>query len=283
MRFYLQYKERIKKLQGVADTIKTIEKISAARLKPLKDAYENMLNYNQILSSTLYQTASVVSQKNNYDYPKKKKEKLLIVVTGNKGLVGNLYRKTVLEAEKASEGKKIIAIGKKSAQISGNKIFRENMPDKEEDVLSINKKVSETVLKFLAGGIESVEISYPSFISFVSQKPEFLKIYPVDLDNIKSSLNEAGELSPLTIFEPDGKDIIKVLTKIYIDSWIAKAINEARLSEVASRLLESQKASDKAGDLIKQAKHMALKARRRESTAEQLESFIGHVDVGRIS
>lgn len=280
MRIYLTYKERVANLRRVAETIKTIEKISVTQLRDLKTQFELTEGYLKEINISLLELAYYLERSSFRLAVEKGAEGLLLVVTGNKGLVGSLYQDILAEAEDGAGDKNLITIGTKAAAVKGNKVYSSPLPDKplgSEELSTTTEKIFELLDN---QRLSKLGVVYPSFNGFSSQKAKRATIYPIDFAKLKEDLAQEIVVPKMLIGEPKPHRMLKNIARLYINTFIAKVFCEAKLSEIAARLINSQKASDKADALIKRSVHEYQKVRRSEITSQQLENFLGHINLG---
>lgn len=270
MRTYLKYKDEAKSISDVASAIKTIKKISAIKLKKQKNIFERNADFVKELSILISHLGEAFD-KQKFSYPiNKNSHELMIVITGNKGLVGSLYQDVSEIAENESRGKMIVTIGLKSEGISGNKFLSFELPDDPKNSPGVSELLTKTITLVKNGSISNITIVYPSFNGFTDQKSIILPLYPINFTK--------NEDSPkMLITEPGKYEVLASLADLYIKTNILKAISEAVLSEVSARLVNSQKADDKSQILLNEGIKNYLKARRVDITRQQLEGFIGHI------
>ena len=91
MKSYTEYQEEISGIKDVSETISTIEKIAATRVLSLKDKSSSLNSYTENLENILYRLNQFYAYKNNFLLKNKKSgEKILLVITSDKTLVGGL-------------------------------------------------------------------------------------------------------------------------------------------------------------------------------------------------
>lgn len=281
MRIYLTYKERVANLKRVAETIKTIEKISVTQLRDLKAQFELTEEYLKEINISLLELAYYL-EKNSFRLSTQKggAGNLLLVVTGNKGLVGSLYQDILLEASDGGGEKNLITIGAKAAAVKGNKIYNSPLPEQPLGSEVLNTTLTKIFELLDERRLPRLDVVYPSFNGFSSQKAKRVSVYPIDFAKLKEGLSQEISAPKMLLGEPKPPKMLRELARLYIRSFIIKVFCEAKLSEIAARLINSQKASDKADALIKRSVHEYQKVRRSEITSQQLENFIGHINLG---
>ena len=96
MKTYLAYKNQIQGFKDVSETVKTVEKIAASSVHFLKQEVNNLNVYTSEIEKVLARL-SLFYQKEDHPLLQKRniKEKALIILTGDKGLVGGLWHKII--------------------------------------------------------------------------------------------------------------------------------------------------------------------------------------------
>lgn len=258
--------------------------VSAAKLKRAQDAVLQMRPYAAKLKEILSNVTASVDASAGGAYAKERpvKNVLLVVITSNRGLCGafnsNVIKLAVRTAnEKYSEQKKagnvqVLAIGKKAADFcrrSGYKIFA----NKNElfDRLNYEKTaaVAETIMKeFLAGNFDRVELFYNQFKNAASQVLISEQYLPV----VKPAQDKtAKKVSIDYIYEPTQEEIVKDLIPNALKIQLYKALLDSNASEHGARMTAMHKATDNAGEILRDLRLTYNKARQAAITKEILE------------
>lgn len=273
MKHYLQKKRRVRSLEEVAATIKTVEKLAASVLTGAKERYESLSMYENYLEAALNDLRRMAPPSSEHVSPGA--PTLALVVTGNKGLVGNLYT-SVLANTATLQASSVIRVGTKGTMPGKLPIMSHvAMPENITGVLELAETLTEQIGQLLdTNKIGRVVALYPGFTSFLIQTASQYQIFPGGQATVAPPLDTPAR-SP--IFEPRRQQVHQGLQTMWLKVALAKVLIEAKLAEVAARLLTAQQASDHAQAIILQAKKDYFKARRAEITAGQLESFVGHL------
>jgi F-type H+-transporting ATPase subunit gamma len=289
MKTYLAYKNQIQGFEDVLETVKAMEKIAASSVHFLKEEVSNLNAYSGDLLKMLSRLSIFYRKKNHSllsakDGPAKKRigKKALIVITGDKGLVGGLWY-LVINAflRKSSNYQSIITVGgkgKNNLEEEGIKIIKSfsqaaDLPQPEEIKIITDYIFGE----FAKNKFSEVNILYPEFISLAEQKPVFISFLPFKFSVEKELKEKLPKSAPgLPIFEPSKQKIFDELLKKYINVYFHKIVLEAKLSELSARTVAMENASAKTNDLIQKLDLTFKKERRRVFTQRQLESFTAH-------
>jgi F-type H+-transporting ATPase subunit gamma len=269
MKNYLAYKEEIRGYGEVSGAIKTVEKIAASSLGRLRAELAALDSYQSAVAGALarlelFFQAEPRAKKD----PKATAKRALVIVTGDRGLTGGLWRRVIDEflGEAGKGYDVVIPIGSK-----GEKYLKEEKVNieilQEEGVAAFRPIVDG----FHRGSFSTVDILYPKFITLLEHAPVIVPFLPFMPPQNAAPFG-------LPIFEPAGsKDaIFAALMEKYVDSYFKKVLAEGKLSEFSARTLSMEHAGYKADELIKGLTLTYRKERRRLLTQKQLESFIVH-------
>ena len=283
MQTYLKFKNEIAGLKDVAETVKSTEKIAAAQIHFLKSRVQNLILYTQNISYLLkrlivfYQNSSNILLIN-----KKRGDKMILVVSGNKGLVGGLYHNLVQALSTHHHYQKIVVIG-----IKGRRYLQEaNFPIENVFTIAGELPTPQEVqaianylfVTFKDHNISQIDILYPHFVSLVVQEPKITQFLPFSFtDGFTSTAADLSQTNlGFPIFDPSKKKNFNWLLEKYIEVSFYRLILEAKLSEFSARTMTAEHATLKTKDLIRKTQLEYFKERRRTITQKQLESFMVH-------
>jgi F-type H+-transporting ATPase subunit gamma len=280
MKSYLEYKNHIQGFSDVSETVKTVEKISASSVHYLKQKVVFLNTYTAEVEKVLSRLALFHRGACHPLLRKKRKgRKALVILTGDKGLVGGLWHGVVGvllgNIEQYQDGS-IVVVGSKGGSylkeegIAIEKVFAQfsDIPRNEEA-----KRVTDYIFgKFTSGIFSQVDILYPRFISLAEQTPGFLPFLPFEFKLAEGRNEGAG----LPIFEPSGPKVFGNLLQKYIGISFYKVVMETKLSEFSARTVAMEHAAAKTEELIRELALSYAKERHRFITQRQIESFTAH-------
>lgn len=270
----LSLKRRIKTAQNVSKTTKAMQMIAASKLKRAQDAALSGRPYVEKLSSISTKIGKNVDPDNLIDYMKiltDSNEKLIIVVTPDKGLCGGLVTnlgRELLSFMKENKNIKLILVGKKGVgigRISGGEIIASfdittTLPSYDM-VYPIMNIVDEY---FLGKKSSEVYLFHSKFNSLFSQSPTTKKLLP-------ASFEEENGASSGMLFEPTATEMLPGLMRHYLEMSIYQSFLENYLSEQAARMLAMQNATTNAKEIIQELKLIYNKSRQEKITNEILD------------
>jgi len=285
MKKYLEYKNEIQGFEDVIETVKTMEKIAASHIHLLKNEVRDLETYIQILEEIISRLLLFYAEENHpLLSPKVSGKNSIVIITGDKGLVGGLYHNSInLFLPKAKNYQSLISVGNKGEsylkeeRIMVDKTFPNSSEvPKAEEITAITDYIFS---EFERGEIKKVDIIYPQFISLSQSRPKLVQFLPFKFGlnriNPKKGL-PAGESLGFPIFEPSRRKIFSRLLKKYIKVFFYEIITEAKLSEFSARTITTEQAAAKTEDLIRKLKVTYVKERRIIMAQKQIESFAIH-------
>lgn len=275
MKTYIEYKNKIKELEDLLLTTKTLEKISASYIHILKTKYINFSFYLSSIEEILKRFSLFYKDKS---FKPKGKKKMLIIILGDKGLTGGLWHNIInyflLHKNKYQL---IVSIGKKAKDyLKEEKIELRKTFENLEDIPSFEKikEISDFILKeFKTKDIRIIDILYPKFIDLTLQIPQISTFLPLEI-KFQKDIDENNIGIP--IFEQKKSVIFKNIFKKYVNAYFYKFILETKLSEKASRTINLEHASTKIEDLKNETINQYIKQKRKIMTTRQIENFISH-------
>ena len=282
---------RIASVKSTQQVTSAMKMVSAAKLRKAQDAIHMMRPYAEKLNEILVSMSSNLDSSIDNKYAvRKNKEKILIVaITSNRGLCGGFNSNVVKRTtelyfdtfkEYSDRGKvDVIAIGKKGVdglKSKGIKVIKSFL-DIYEGLNFTN--VSEITQCFMEGytmGVyDHIEVVYNQFKNAAVQNLMTEQFLPVKPEEIKEVEFGKGEMRKDYIFEPSMQEIADIIIPLSLRIQIYKAILDSVASEHGARMTAMHKATDNAGDLIRELKLQYNQARQAAITNEILEIVSG--------
>jgi len=290
MKNYLKLKEDINGLSTVSNTIKAVEKIASSSIHLFKNEVTNTSNYINAIEYILQRLSVFYNNKNHILLkPNLNGQNVIVVICGDKGLVGGLWQKVINQVlELIDKETLIIAVGEKAINLLNEekielyKTFTNldiNVSDtgQEESLIEYetyiekSKVISKFIIeKYTQEIFSNVKVIYPKFVSYTVQQPTVMQFLPFNFDSNKNQIrNPYG----IPIYEPTKQQIFEKLLNKYIDLYFSKLMIETKLSELTAKTLEMENATVKAKELIKQKKISFVRKKHLDITEKQLASF----------
>lgn len=282
-----EVKSRITSVISTQQITKAMKMVAAAKLKRAQDNIIKMRPYaaslNGIMSNLTSGQGSDTESPYGVERPVKKV--LLIPITSDKGLCG-AFNSTVNKAtlRRIEEVKiefpelisvEILPLGKK-----GFDFFKKKELPLNADHYTIfsnldfahAEAVSEYLMHaFINGSYDRVELIFNEFKNVANQNLIVEQLLPVkQAENTTSSSSQTDY-----IFEPSKKEIYKDLIPKSIKIQVFKALLESFAGEQGARMTAMSKATDNAGDLLKELRLTYNRTRQAAITKEILEIVAG--------
>jgi len=285
-----EVKKRISSVQSTQQITKAMKMVAAAKLRKAQDSIIQMRPYAQKLASILVGvSASLDTEENIFSEEREINTVLIIAITSDRGLCGpfnsNVFKETnaLIADEYADQFKKgnvtIMPIGKKALDYFSKRDFIVKAEYAELfSHLNFNdaQKVAEYAMKaFEEKEFDTVEIIYNGFKNIATQiiyTERFLPIFLTEED--KTSANNDY------IYQPNQDTLVEHLIPTSLRIKLYKALLESNASEHGARMTAMDKATENAGDMLKELKLQYNQTRQAAITNEILEIVAGAEALG---
>lgn len=282
-----EVKSRISSVISTQQITKAMKMVAAAKLRKSQDRIMQMRPFAQRLSYLLQNVSSAGSEGQSwYNTIREEKRILLVVVSSDRGLCGS-FNSNVLKAsvrlaqEKYSDQWKsgnvtILPIGKKALEFFGKRA-NYKMVDKYSDLIqNLTFERASALAEFLMksfekGEYDKIEIVYNEFKNVATQilrTEQYLPILPV-----ASKSKAAVEVD--YIYQPNREEIVSGLIPKSLKVQLFKAVLDSNAAENGARMTAMDKATDNAGELLKELKLTYNRTRQAAITKEILEIVAG--------
>ena len=279
-----EIRTRIVSVNSTRQITSAMKMVSAAKLKRAQDAITRMRPYAEKLKDILENaSASVGVDGSVYSQQREEKVVWVVAVTSNRGLCGGFNNNVIKEARKviaqhSGSTVKVVALGKKSADF-----FRKtpqwesssinDAPNAIFDQLNFENasKVAELLMSaFSEGKVDKVVVIYNRFKNAAMQIVTAEQLLPV-----LPPKGKVGTSNVDFIFEPNKEQIVNELIPRSLKVQLYKALLDSFAAEHGARMTAMHKATDNAGELVKDLKLTYNKARQAAITGEILEIVAG--------
>ncbi|MFM7015519.1 MAG: ATP synthase F1 subunit gamma [Bacteroidota bacterium] len=278
---------RIVSVSSTQQITKAMKMVSAAKLRRAQNAITQLRPYANKLRDILENLSSSLEGNSGGQFAQVRPvEKVLIVaVTSNRGLAGafnaNIIRQVnrlihdQYSAQANAGNVKVLSIGKKASDFysKNSSLYNGNHNEVYSDLrFDLVSPIAEKIMSdFAAGQYDKVIVVYNQFKNAavqIVQTEQLLPIQPATSSEVKASNNDY-------IFEPGKQEIVLDLIPKSIKTQLYKAVLDSHASEHGARMTAMSKATDNAGELIKDLKLTYNKARQAAITNEILEIVAG--------
>lgn len=281
-----EVRNRIASVTSTRQITSAMKLVSASKLKRAQDNIVKMRPYANKLKEILGNLSQSPESMAESPYARKSEggKILLVIVSSNKGLCGAFNANVIKLANSTIQqyqqnGKTaidVICIGRKAQSFFAKRNMSviatfDTVVDKP--TYGAANEIAEQIMNdFAAGKYDKVDVIYNEFKSAATQNvvcEQFLPIQP-------SATADSGKKSNVDyIFQPSKGEIIFNLIPTSLKTQFFKVILDSQAAEHGARMTAMHKATDNAGELLKDLKLSYNKARQAAITGEILEIVAG--------
>lgn len=275
MKSFLDFKNDLEGLEDVLGTVKTVEKIAASRIRLFRSVSDSASKHAEAIEKVLSALVGHIGARDNPLLAVRPHlPRMAVLVTGDKGLVGGLYRKTFGEFVATASGAAVVVLGSKGAELLADEgVSPVRTFPGIEDVPSphdLEPIASYLIGAFLDGSYGAIDVVYPRYDTLTTQQPVTLRYLPFVAGG---GAGKEDEAPGLPIYAAGRDRLFGWLLRRHMESYLTMVLLEAKLSELSARTVETENAAEKTRKAIAGARSGYLKSRRRAMTQRQLESF----------
>ncbi|ERM81899.1 F0F1 ATP synthase subunit gamma [Rhodonellum psychrophilum GCM71 = DSM 17998] len=279
-----EVKERINSVVSTQQITKAMKMVSASKLRRAQDKIIQMRPYSQKLTAILNNVSSASEGDEDIVFAEKREVKnvLIVPITSDKGLCG-AFNSNILKAANlaivqrfADKNVTILPLGKKAFEFfkkKDNKFIGEFYQVFSEVTFENVRRVADFVMDgFVNGDYDQIVLVYNEFKNVATQNVIVEKFLPME------KIAEEGVIKGADvdyILEPSREFIIEDLVPTSLKIQFYKAILESNASEHGARMTAMDKATENAGDLLKDLRLMYNRTRQAAITNEILEIVSG--------
>ena len=274
-----EVRARIQSVNSTQQITKAMKMVAAAKLRKAQEAITKMRPYSHKLSSLL-QNLSAAAVDTDFESPfmavREPNRILLVTITSDRGLCGGFNANIIKAAtqiyhqEYAGKEVSLLCIGKK-----GYEFLNKRMPRVHGEFHQIFSNLSyvavqeaaEWIMKSFANQeFDKVVVVYNEFKNVATQivrEEQFLPF--IASTQVKNQSNADY------IYEPDQLSILSELIPKALGMQLYKAVLDSNASEQGARMTAMEKATENAGELLKELKLTYNRTRQASITTEILE------------
>lgn len=278
-----EVKNRISSVVSTQQITKAMKMVAAAKLRKSQDRIIQMRPFAQKLNSLLKNlSAAQLNSEGDSWYTDVREEKkiLIIAVSSDRGLCGsfntNVFKgvnRLIDEKYQDQFGKgnvTVLTIGKKSADYFGKRkcalVGDFTLLLSALSFGNVSRAAEFVMQAFKEGKYDKVELVYNEFKNVATQilrTEQFLPILPPRNQHVSRQVNY--------IYQPNQEEIITGLIPKSLQIQLYKAVLDSNASENGARMTAMDKATENAGDLLKQLRLTYNRTRQAAITKEILE------------
>ncbi|MDK2885566.1 MAG: F-type H+-transporting ATPase subunit gamma [Thermosipho sp. (in: thermotogales)] len=260
----LQIKRRVQSTESLKKITKAMEMVATARVKKVE---RNLQNIREFLNESK-RLIENVELEGNHPFLTGNGKKGLVVLSTDMGLCGAFpteiarYALHVVEKENIDY---VYAVGAKTIPYFRKYEKTRRIYDRVYDIPTFD--FAQTVMHdLLEDGVGSVFVVYGKFKNKLIQKPELVKIVPLEKKTIRESRYE---------YEPDVEELTDSILKFFVSANIYSLAYETKVSELYARQNAMRNATENAEEVIRELTLAFNKERQASITQELIEIVAG--------
>ncbi|MGL5732591.1 MAG: ATP synthase F1 subunit gamma [Metamycoplasmataceae bacterium] len=276
-----EVQNRITSVTTTRKITKAMELVSTSKLRKAKQNYEDVISYSKRIEDIFHNLNTKIKDWNEIIKLDPSLPRVFIIITSDLGLCGG-YNNNIFKLFKknVNENDYVIILGSKGVRSLSKLVKAENLLLKfsavgDEPNYDIVMKITNKVSSLLfTNKIHSVHLLDTKYINSLTYEAEDRKIYPFSKRD-KELLSKQNQINNLIEFEPDPKTVIKKALPLYLGAIIYASIASSKVSEVSSRRIAMENASNNATDIIDYLEKEYNKERQARITQEITEIVAG--------
>ena len=257
--------------------------VAAAKLRRAQDNITQLRPYANKLSQMLGTVSAGAESASESPYKQTRTvgRVLIIVITSDRGLCGAFNTNAVkaalvlidekYAAQARSGNVEIMAIGKKGAEAFQRRGFAVNTEHVNAfgslSFTTVKAAAEEAMAGFASGRYDVVEIVYNEFKNAAMQMVRTEQMLPI----VATGKPGSAVASINYTFEPSEAEIIRELIPKTLKTQLFKAVLDSNASEHGARMTAMDKATENAGELLKELRLVYNRTRQAAITTEILE------------
>jgi F-type H+-transporting ATPase subunit gamma len=290
-----EVKGRIQSVTSTQQITKAMKMVAAAKLRRAQDSIMQMRPYSQKLSHILQNVSSGMENNENNLYGVEREENniLIVPISSDKGLCGafnsNIFKQVVrlIQGKYKSQYDRgnvtILPIGKRSFEYFSKRDFKV-VGEYYEMFSNLSfesaKQAAEFAMSgYVKGDYDKVELVFNEFKNVATQVIQVEQFLPI-LPNEEENTGSVYDVPTDYIYLPSKADIVNDLIPNSLKIQFYKGVLESNASEHGARMTAMDKATENAGELLKELKLTYNRTRQAAITKEILEIVGGAEALG---
>lgn len=279
-----EVRNRIKSVMNTQQITKAMKMVSAAKLRRAQDRVTQMRPFAQKLNAILRNLSAAQLGNDNdnwYSAVREENKILIIAVSSDRGLCGSFNSNVFKAVNKLMEEKypeqfrkgnvTVLSIGKKTGDYFGkrkcNLIGDYTLLFSNISFANVSRAAEFVMEAFKEGKYDKVEVVYNEFKNVATQILRTEQILPILAPaDSKASSNQTDY-----IYQPSQEEILTGIIPKSIAVQLYKAVLDSNAAEHGARMTAMDKATENAGELLKQLKLTYNRTRQAAITKEILE------------
>lgn len=252
-----EIRNRIKTVKNIAKVTKTMQMISASRMKKSVKLWQESFPYAQEISVLISKIEALEAVESPLTkMPKEVKRVAVIVVAPTKGFVGSLISKQLAGIYRGIQEIKlkypkaefrIVSVHKLGIKLTASLGIKNDMHFAKEIIKPSSSNMSAIYKaikdRFTKGDYDLIYLCFTKFETITKQDVIFEPLLPVNY-NSETKTEKVGMENAL--IEPNQKELFNYLLNEYFEKQINEAILSSNASEHSARMISMKNATDNA-------------------------------------
>ena len=280
---------RIISVSSTQQITKAMKMVSAAKLRRAQNAITQLRPYANKLSQIMSNVSGASGSNDGgaFATAREVKNVLIIAINSNRGLAGAFNSNIIRTVNRLisddyadlrkNGGVKVLSIGKKAgdfyAKTKDLSYGHHNEIYNNLNFEAASKIATDIMSDYKEGKFDKVVIVYNLFKNAAVQYVQTEQMLPLQQQSVDKEAMK--KMSTDYVFEPGKEEIVKELIPKSIRTQLYKALLDSHASEHGARMTAMNKATDNAGELIRDLRISYNKARQASITNEILEIVAG--------
>lgn len=281
-----ELRTRIRSVRNVSQITRAMEMVAASKMRRAQQRVGASRPYSERLGAMLANVAALVTGAEAREYPLLRQRPVrraeVILITGDRGLAGSLNsniirratRFLIDEAEPAGIETQLITVGRKGRDFMRRyrrEIVAEFVAIGDRPNLSDISPIARIAIDdYINERVDAVYIAYTRYINTLTQRPELVKILPIEPPE-EQSMGKYGEY----LFEPSPEAVLQQILPRFVEISVYQAILESTASYYSAQMVAMRNATDNAKSVIAEYRLALNKARQTRITNEVAEISAG--------
>lgn len=281
-----EIRTRIKTVKNIAKVTKTMQMISASRMKKSIKLWQESFPYSQEIGALVAKIGGLEGFASPLTrLPKEVKKVGIVAVAPTKGFVGSLVARQLGEMYRGMQEIKLkysasevsmASIHKLGVKLASSLNIKNDLHFAKEIVKPSPASMSAIYQaikdRFVSGEYDLVYLCYTKFESATRQGVVFEPLLPINfqIDTKKQVTNAEN-----TVMEPNQKELLNYLLNEYFEKQLTSAILSSNASEHSARMISMKNATDNALDMSHDLTLKYNKSRQAQITQQVVEVSSG--------
>ncbi len=285
------YRQRIRSTRSLSKMFRAQELIAASRIGKARDRMNHAAPYSRAITRAVAAVATHSNVTHHYLTERGNTNRVaVLLLASDRGQAGAYSANVIRETERligrlGDAGKEVdlYVSGRRAIayyQFRHRELAGQWQGVTDAPTVEVANEIADRLLTAFdppdgEGGVAEVHIVYTHFVNMVTQRPQIVRMLPLEIVEGVVEHTDDSQPLPLYEFEPSSEKVLDELLPRYVRSRIFSCMLQAAASELASRQRAMHTATENAEDLIRTYTRLANQARQGEITQEISEIVSG--------